>query len=337
MAFVGLEATSTALASLPIVCPQCDRETIHIYGLEGKAAHLLSWTLPVGPRRAFVRCTVCGLARRVPRQDKKAIQRACTYDRRAAYSGQMGGYIETTLGRVNTDPGRIRRYPTQMGLQYAVLVLILLALVGIPTVAYNALQLAAELQGDTWARTGMERYDAGRFQSALFWYRRARWLYRLAGSEVKEAECAYMIGCSHYELDEYGEALVAYQDSLPVWEAIHDRDMEGDCLLYIGYLRIYLSDPYGALEALERSRLLWVEANEWRLQAEAFRGIGIAYEGLGRYNAAIKAYTEALALFEKLRDREAAAELRLWIEQLRRQLPNYGRERQEAWRLLEAA
>lgn len=337
MAFVGLKATSTTLASLPIACPRCGRETVHIYGLEGKAPRLLSWTLPIGPSRAFARCAMCGTSRRVPFRDRKKIQRAIHYNPRTAFSAHASGYVETTLGRVDTNPSRIRRYPTQIGPQRAALVLALLVLMSCPGIVYRAVQVMAEMQGDRWVERGMERYDAGRFQASLLWYRRAGWMFRIAGSEIKEAECAYLIGRSHYELEEYWDALLAYEASLPVWEATNDREMQADCLMYIGYLRIYMSDLHGALEALDRSRELWLEADEWRLQAEAFRGLGIAYEGLEQYNKAIQAYSQAVALFEKLNDREEAAELQVWIDQLRRLLPNYGTEEKHAWRLSIAA
>lgn len=126
-------------------------------------------------------------------------------------------------------------------------------------------------------------------------------LAREAGDRTLEARVLHAYGTAHFNLAEHEPALALYRRALALAEETGDRERQGILWNAIGNLESRRGRYLEAVAALERALPLLPRA----LQTRVFSNLGTASARLARYEAALDAYAEGLALADSIGDRHA--------------------------------
>jgi CHAT domain-containing protein/Tfp pilus assembly protein PilF len=98
-------------------------------------------------------------------------------------------------------------------------------------------------------------------------------------------------------------ALKNYQEVLPLWHALGDRDGEAATLNTLGYAAVALGRFEEALTRYKSALQLWSDLGYERGQAETLLNIGAAYSFMGEKREALSQYERVLDIARRLRDR----------------------------------
>lgn len=258
MAWIDRRQKSARQASFPMDCPECGRVTRHAYGVMHEDVTFLLVPLPFGRRWFYVQCMACGEIRRVPDQDRTAI------DALIKRSGVQRGHavVATSLGHISVEPGEVRRSPSRGAPRWLVPVLLAVGLLLCAAAGYNFYQIVAETDADQLLVEGWMAYQEGHYAKALTRAEKARHLFQAADSRVKEATSLILIGHCRFERRDFRGALDAYEQSLPVWNEINDRRMVGVALANMGVSYESLGRCQSALRAYEEALYVFQELGE---------------------------------------------------------------------------
>ncbi|MBN1933895.1 MAG: hypothetical protein JW934_04490 [Anaerolineae bacterium] len=251
-----------ALVSFPLGCPECGRQTVHVYGQDRKYRTLGSWSWPVERPWFYVRCSVCQHTRLVSKEDQKKL-RPLTDKKHISFNDRNIEDIPTSLGKASGDWARLRilRATRPMGMASKIFVkgFLLLLLVGI---GYVICTEAVEFFQDTcWVaanRLAIKADDLIREDKsaqALHYMSSSHLMFRLAGKAYKHEQVATLIVRGHLNvrLKNYRRAITIYQKSLKM---------------------------------SSKSGLQYIDLYAWQ-------GLGIAYEVTGQSLKAADAYKAA--------------------------------------------
>lgn len=103
------------------------------------------------------------------------------------------------------------------------------------------------------------------------------------------------------------QALEKYRASIPLWQALEDRQQEAHTLNAIGYFHYQLAEYQQALAYYRQALALRRALSDRRGEALTRYQLGAVYDQLGEPRQALAAYNEALALYQALADRSMEA------------------------------
>jgi CHAT domain-containing protein/Tfp pilus assembly protein PilF len=103
------------------------------------------------------------------------------------------------------------------------------------------------------------------------------------------------------------QALEKYRATIPLWQALEDRQQEANTLNTIGYFHYQLAEYQQALAHYRQALSLRQAVSDRRGEALTRYQLGAVYDQLGEPRQALAAYNEALALYRALADRSMEA------------------------------
>jgi CHAT domain-containing protein/tetratricopeptide (TPR) repeat protein len=142
-------------------------------------------------------------------------------------------------------------------------------------------------------------------RKAIEKYQQALPLWSTLGDRQKEALTLSMIGQIHWQLGESQKALEYSSQAVSLSRAVGDRKGEAESLHNIGVDYWQLGNSQKALEYYSQSLLPRREVGDLQGEAITLNAIGLANNTLGKLKEAIEYYNQALALQRRLGDRNS--------------------------------
>jgi CHAT domain-containing protein/tetratricopeptide (TPR) repeat protein len=122
----------------------------------------------------------------------------------------------------------------------------------------------------------------------------ARQFWLTTNDSDGQADTLYSLGFAYGRLHDYQKALAYYEQALPLYRALGNRQQEAQTLNNIGTIYAQQNDYRKAISHFERAREIW-EAQQSALSVvNALTNIGVAYAGLDEYDKALEYYQKAL-------------------------------------------
>lgn len=129
-------------------------------------------------------------------------------------------------------------------------------------------------------------------------------LFRELQDREREATTLNLIGVRYWELGETQKAIDYYKQALPLWRALGNRKEEGLVLHNVGTAYWLSGDSQKALEYYAQALPLIRAANDRSQEAITLNTTGLAYDNLGKLREAINYYDQALVILRALGDRQ---------------------------------
>ncbi|MBX7221005.1 MAG: tetratricopeptide repeat protein [Blastocatellia bacterium] len=105
----------------------------------------------------------------------------------------------------------------------------------------------------------------------------------------------------------YLKAIEKYQECLPLWRALDEKQKEGETLNNIGYILDTLGETKKALEYHIQALPLRRAVGDRLGEAITLNNMGVAYKALGENQKALESYAQALPLYKAVGDQAGAA------------------------------
>jgi CHAT domain-containing protein/tetratricopeptide (TPR) repeat protein len=144
-------------------------------------------------------------------------------------------------------------------------------------------------------------------QQALQKWQEALPLYQAIGDKQGEAVTLLFIGKVYDDLGEKQKALEFYNQSLPLFRAIGDKTWEGINLNNIGLVYAAIGEPQKALEYYNQSLPLSGAVGDKKGEALTLNNIGAVYDDLGEKQKALEYYNQSLSLRRTVDDKAGEA------------------------------
>ncbi len=138
----------------------------------------------------------------------------------------------------------------------------------------------------------------GDYGQALVYYNQALPLVQAHQPPTGEARLSLTIGHMYASLRQRDDAIECYEQVTPRYEALGDALGAALSLVNIGRLREELQDPKAALAAYRRAAKLLHEINASQIEATVLTNIGAIYARTGKLKRALETYQQSLALLE---------------------------------------
>ncbi|HEY7213840.1 MAG TPA: CHAT domain-containing protein [Thermoanaerobaculia bacterium] len=151
--------------------------------------------------------------------------------------------------------------------------------------------------------------DAGQPDRALDHFSRGLRLAQKVGDSSAESADWYSLGVLYQDRKRYGLAADAYGKSLSLAESHGERNLMGQALAGLAHLHLARGEHAKAVEMADRAATVATETGGRETFWQARTLAGKALHALGRDDAAIAAYTDAIATVEQVRSRSAGGEL----------------------------
>jgi CHAT domain-containing protein/Tfp pilus assembly protein PilF len=116
-------------------------------------------------------------------------------------------------------------------------------------------------------------------------------------------------GYAHLSSSQFQEALRSFQQALPIYQAIGDREGEAGALNNIGLVYDHLGDYANALDYYQRSLIIRRDMGNRESEGITLSNMGAIYYFSGEYSAAIDHYQQALNISREIGDRAQEAKI----------------------------
>jgi predicted RNA-binding Zn-ribbon protein involved in translation (DUF1610 family) len=136
MIIVGYRRKPNLIASFPLDCSQCGKETIHVHGEVKENLTLYFIPTPIGSRWTYVQCSECGLSTRVPKEKEEDIRSLAKYGAapfRICPKCGTNNDLDTTFCRTCNEP--LKPYLLPKNVVGRIFHLIVLAILGLAVIA----------------------------------------------------------------------------------------------------------------------------------------------------------------------------------------------------------
>jgi CHAT domain-containing protein/tetratricopeptide (TPR) repeat protein len=154
---------------------------------------------------------------------------------------------------------------------------------------------------------GSLRLSSGLPEPALESFRRAARLSRELGDGLREAESVVNVAAAHRHLGDNDDALAQVTAGLGLCRDQSCTWQQPQALFTLGRVRYSRGEMREALRAFGEALALWEEIDDLRGQAEALLYTGFAHSVLGHDDDAMKCHERALALWRHVGDRKGKA------------------------------
>jgi tetratricopeptide (TPR) repeat protein/transcriptional regulator with XRE-family HTH domain len=150
----------------------------------------------------------------------------------------------------------------------------------------------------------------GRLADALGHAEQALRLYQAMGDKASEATALNNAGWIHGQLGDYQQARALCRQALSLCEEVGHLWLEGHVWDSLGYAERHLGNLAEAASCYQRALSRYREAGDRLSEAIGLGYLGDTCQAAGQRAQAREAWQEALAIFDELRNPEAADEIR---------------------------
>ncbi|MFZ4621850.1 MAG: tetratricopeptide repeat protein [Bacteroidota bacterium] len=153
---------------------------------------------------------------------------------------------------------------------------------------------------------GLVNYYNSRFFVSSEYYKKALAREYAAVNKEFTGSCWNNLGINYDMTDQYSEAIKAYLNSLHISEALGDSLSIHQSYINLGLLFIKTEDYLSAQENLLKARSYFSRINDEYDLALSHQNIGILFVKQGKMDLALRSYTEAIRLYEKMGEKKEA-------------------------------
>ncbi len=170
--------------------------------------------------------------------------------------------------------------------------------------------VAAEIRPATQALLdkAVEAYDSHKFDEGVDLAKTALTAAQKSGDKTGAATVQDQLGALYMQMEDYEEALKAYDAAAALWRGLGEKDSAAESLASAGLACQLLEDYEEALKRHELSAALFKQAEDKCGAAGALENAGDAYSSLGDDAKALQYFQSALKLAREADDRSCEAE-----------------------------
>ena len=117
---------------------------------------------------------------------------------------------------------------------------------------------------------------------------------------VGQFKALYFVGHTLHRLDDYDEAMIKLTESLYLSEQSGDLMLQGETIEMMAIIQKQLGDYEKSLQLHERSKRLFIAANNKVSLMGNYNNVGIVYKELGAYEKALESYEDLYRLAKEL-------------------------------------
>ena len=153
----------------------------------------------------------------------------------------------------------------------------------------------------------------GRYADMLGHAEKALSLYQAIGDKASEAAALNNVGWTHCLLGNYEQARALCRQALALCAEVGHHWLEGYVWDSLGYAEHHMGNLSEAAACYQRALSLHREAGDRFTEAEALTHLGETCQAAGQHAQARDAWQQALAIFDDLRNSEAADNVRAML------------------------
>jgi tetratricopeptide (TPR) repeat protein/transcriptional regulator with XRE-family HTH domain len=153
----------------------------------------------------------------------------------------------------------------------------------------------------------------GRYADVLGHAEQALSLYRAIGDKPSEAAALNNVGWTHCLLGDYEQARALCREALALCTEVGHHWLEGYVWDSLGYAEHHMGNLGEAVACYQRALSLHREAGDRFTEAEALAHLGETCQAAGQPAQARAAWQQALAIFDDLRNSDAADKVRAML------------------------
>ncbi|MFF7193141.1 BTAD domain-containing putative transcriptional regulator [Streptomyces sp. NPDC008079] len=176
--------------------------------------------------------------------------------------------------------------------------------------AMACVEETGDVQGRAWmhSRLGVAHGMADRVDPCLEHLGVARRYFEAAGDLQGQAAILNNLSGLHHALGDHDLALEYGRQSLDLHYAVGDADRVATVLGNLGDAHLGAGDPAAAIACYRRALGMWRERGLLTSTARSLTSLGEALRTVGRYDEAVAALEETVAILDRLGDRGTAAD-----------------------------
>jgi len=164
---------------------------------------------------------------------------------------------------------------------------------------------AREAEADRLLQQGSQQYQTGQLRAALNSWQQALPIYRALKNRQGEGWTLGNLGMAHQSLGNYAKALEYAQQHLAIARSIKDRQTEGWALVDLGRAYYSLGNSAKTIEYSQQSLAIARSIQDRQTEGWALGNLGRAYLYLGNSAKAIEYIQQQLAIARSIKDRKA--------------------------------
>ena len=164
---------------------------------------------------------------------------------------------------------------------------------------------AREAEADRLLQQGSQQYQTGQLRAALNSWQQALPIYRALKNRQGEGWTLGNLGMAHQSLGNYAKALEYAQQHLAIARSIKDRQTEGWALVDLGRAYYSLVNSAKTIEYSQQSLAIARSIQDRQTEGWALGNLGRAYLYLGNSAKAIEYIQQQLAIARSIKDRKA--------------------------------
>jgi CHAT domain-containing protein/Tfp pilus assembly protein PilF len=116
-----------------------------------------------------------------------------------------------------------------------------------------------------------------------------------------KAEALSSTGWAYYSLDQYSEAIAAYQKALGIYQSTGDLANQAEMLMSIGFAQTYDRKYKAAIASYEKALVILVKTSDRSREGHAIKNLASVYQSDNQPIKAIERYQSALKIFQMLK------------------------------------
>ncbi|MEG4391310.1 tetratricopeptide repeat protein [Microcoleus sp. BROC3] len=163
---------------------------------------------------------------------------------------------------------------------------------------------AREAEADRLLQQGTQQYQTGQFQAALNFWQQALPIYRALKNRQGEGWILGNLGMAYRSLGNYAKAIEYAQQHLAIARETKDRQTEGWVLADLGRAYYSLGNYGKTIEYSQQTLAIAREIKDRKTEGWALGNLGRAYLSLGNSAKAIEYTQQQLAIAREIKDRK---------------------------------
>ncbi|MGB8686920.1 MAG: tetratricopeptide repeat protein, partial [Microcoleus sp.] len=161
--------------------------------------------------------------------------------------------------------------------------------------------------GDILLNWGNEQYYISQIFVAFQCWQQSLIIYQAIHDRQGEASSFGNLGITYCSLGEYEQAIAVHEKSLAISREIKYGEGEASSLGGLGIAYDYLGEYERAISFHEQHLAISREIKNRFGEASSLGSLGTAYDSLGEYERAIDYHEQSLAIFQEIKNRQGEA------------------------------
>jgi CHAT domain-containing protein/Tfp pilus assembly protein PilF len=164
-------------------------------------------------------------------------------------------------------------------------------------------------KAEVWSSTGWAYYSLDQYSEAIAAYQKALGIYQATGDRANQAEMFMDIGFTQTYAKQYKNAIASYEAALAILEKTSDRNRAGHAIKNLA--SVYQSDnqPIKAIELYQSALKIFRSLNQTGDEAFILSQLGFAYVDNTQLELAMDSYRKALQLHRQSGAREQEGQM----------------------------